>query len=497
MKTTLLLDLTAESIGDRPAVGSRSGGLAFGQLRSAACEAASALAPDGSVQAIVYVGLNGAAMPVAMFAAGYAGLPFVPLNYRLTDAELCRLLARNAPAAVVIDDAMASRIAGVEGLNVHLRSDFERRFLSATPGMTEQTSDTEQDVAVLLFTSGTTGDPKAAVLRHSNLVSYIMSTGEFLSADEEDAALVSVPPYHIAGVSAVLSSCYSGRRIVYLPQFSADDWVAVAARERITHAMVVPTMLEQILSAMERQGESLPALRALSYGGGRMPETTILRAMERLPNVDFVNAYGLTETSSTIALLDGDAHRTARASKDPAIRRRLTSVGRTLPMIELEIRDANGKPCPTGESGEIFVRGAQVSGEYLNRPSLVEDGWFATRDGGWLDEDQFLYIDGRLDDVIVRGGENISPGEIEDVLRSHPGVMDVAVLGLPCDLWGEKVAAVIASTPGYAADEKELLNYVKGKLRSTKTPEAWFFRAELPYSETGKLLRRALRVELG
>ena len=324
-----------------------------------------------------------------------------------------------------------------------------------------------------------------------------MSTGEFLSADEEDAALVSVPPYHIAGVSAVLSSCYSGRRIVYLPQFSADDWVAVAARERITHAMVVPTMLEQILSAMERQGESLPALRALSYGGGRMPETTILKAMERLPNVDFVNAYGLTETSSTIALLDGDAHRTARASHDPAIRRRLTSVGRTLPTVELEIRDADGRPCRCGEPGEIFVRGAQVSGEYLNRPSLVDDGWFATRDAGWLDKDQFLYIEGRLDDVIVRGGENISPGEIEDVLRGHPGVRDVAVLGLPCDIWGEKVAAVIASTPGHAAGEEELLNYVKGRLRSTKTPEAWFFRAELPYSETGKLLRRALRVELG
>ncbi len=496
MRTTLLLDLSAESIGDRIAVGPNEAGLAFGQLRSAACRAASVFG-DGTVQAIVFIGLNGAAMPVALFAAGYAGLPFVPLNYRLTDIELRRILERNAPAAVVIDDDMAPRIAGVNGLHVYLRSEFEQRFLSAVPDMTPPAVNPEEDIAVLLFTSGTTGDPKAAVLRHSNLVSYILSAGEFLSADEDDAALVSVPPYHIAGISAVLSSCYSGRRIVYLPQFGADDWVAVAARESITNAMVVPTMLELILAAMERQGQSLPALRTLSYGGGRMPEATILKAMERLPNVDFVNAYGLTETSSTIALLNGEDHRTARASQDPAVRRRLTSVGRTLPSVEIEIRDPDGGRCAPDEAGEIFVRGAQVSGEYLGRSLTGDDGWFATRDAGWLDKDRFLYVEGRLDDVIVRGGENISPGEIEDVLRSHPGVLDVAVLGLPCDIWGEKVAAVVVSNPGHAVDAKELLHHVKGKLRSTKTPQAWYFRPELPYSETGKLLRRSLKVELG
>ena len=374
------------------------------------------------MKSVVFVGLNGAAMPLALFAAGYANLPFVPLKYRLTDAELRRMLKRNVPAAVILEDDMVSRVAAAEDVHIYRRSEFERRFLSAAPGATEPAAETEQDITVLLFTSGTTGDPTAAVLRHSNLVNYVVATGEFLGADEQDASLVSVPPYHIAGISAILSGCYGGRRTVYLPQFSADDWVSAAARERIAHAMVVPTMLEQILTAMERQDDTLPVLRALSYGGGRMPESTILKAMRKLPPVAFVNSYGLTETSSTIALLDGKEHRAAFASLDPAVRRRLTSVGRALPSAELEIRDMEGRRCSPGEAGEIFIRGPQVSGEYLNGPAGIGDGWFATGDAGWLDKEQFLYIEGRLDDMIVRRGENIFPGEIEGSLRVHPAV---------------------------------------------------------------------------
>jgi acyl-CoA synthetase (AMP-forming)/AMP-acid ligase II len=322
-----------------------------------------------------------------------------------------------------------------------------------------------------------------------------MSTVEFLGSAEDEAALVSVPPYHIAGISAILTSAYGGRRIVYLPAFTPEDWVEAAARERITHAMVVPTMLDRILDVMVKTGERLPALRALSYGGGRMPEPVIARALEMLPLVDFVNAYGLTETSSTIALLGAEDHRLAIASDDPAVRRRLGSVGQPLPSIELEIRREDGTLCGACESGEIHVRGEQVSGEYLHKKAIADDGWFATNDSGWLDEGGYLFVEGRLDDVIVRGGENISPGEIEDVLRGLDDVTDVAVLGLPDDQWGEKVAAVIVSRSG-SPDVDAMAAHVRGLLRSTKTPESWFFRAELPYNETGKLLRRVLKAEL-
>jgi len=494
MRTTLLLDLGADTCGERIAIGPHDAGVSFARLRNGARSAGAELGSKLATK-VAFIGRNGPAMPLALFAAGYAGRPFVPLNYRLKDAELRRLLERCAPCLAVVDDDMVERIAGITDVEPIGRRAFEERFLD--PDLPEQpiAEEPDEDIAVLLFTSGTTGDPKAAVLRHANLTGYVMNAVEFLASGEDEAALVSVPPYHIAGISAVLTSCYGGRRIVYLPQFEANEWVAVAARERITHAMVVPTMLDRILDAMDRQGENLPSLRALSYGGGRMPEPTILRAMAKLPQVAFVNAYGLTETSSTIALLDGEDHRAAFASDDPKVRLRLTSVGRPLPSLELEIRDAKGRLCAQGEPGEICVRGEQVSGEYLHKSALSEDGWFPTNDAGWLDEEGYLYVEGRLDDVIVRGGENISPGEIEDVLRSHPEVEDVAVLGLPCDKWGEKVAAAVVCR-SESVGEEELAAHVRARLRSTKTPEAWFFRRELPYNETGKLLRRALKAEL-
>ncbi len=353
----------------------------------------------------------------------------------------------------------------------------------------------EPDIGVLLFTSGTTGEPKAAILRHANLTSYVISTVEFLGSDEDEAALVSVPPYHIAGISAVLTGVYGGRRIVHLEAFTPETWVEAATMEQITHAMVVPTMLGRILDILEERGAGLPHLKALSYGGGRMPQPVIERALRLLPTVDFVNAYGLTETSSTVAVLSPDDHREAITSTDETVRRRLGSVGRPLPTLELEIRGPEGQVMPAGQSGEIYVRGEQVSGEYTHKKVVQDDGWFATNDGGWMDDAGYLFVEGRLDDVIVRGGENISPGEIEDVLREHPNVADVAVLGVPDDHWGERVACVVVCKDGQPSVD-DLAAWVKTRLRSTKTPELWSFRDALPYNDTGKLLRRQLRTEM-
>jgi len=350
------------------------------------------------------------------------------------------------------------------------------------------------DVAILLFTSGTTGEPKAAVLRHRHLTSYVISTVEFVGAGADEAALISVPPYHIAAVSAVLTSTYIGRRVVHLEAFSPEEWVRVAREQHVTHAMMVPTMLGRVLDVIESSGAGLPHLRHLSYGGGRMPASTIERALRVLPQVDFVNAYGLTETSSTIAVLTPEDHREAIASDDPQVRRRLGSVGRPLPALELEIRDPDGRCVPALAEGEIWVRGEQVSGEYLGRKAIRADGWFPTSDCGWIDAQGFLFVGGRLDDVIVRGGENISPGEIEDVIRGFPQVTDVAVIGLPDNEWGERIVAVVVGEP--PPDVEALRHWVRERLRSTKTPEQVYFRAALPYTETGKLLRRTLKLEL-
>ena len=200
-----------------------------------------------------------------------------------------------------------------------------------------------ESVAIVLFTSGTTSQPKAVELTHNNLTSYVTGTVEFDSAGPDDAALICVPPYHIAGVGAALSNLYAGRKMVYLPNFDAHEWVRLVNDERVTTATVVPTMLDRIVTVLETGEHQLAALRNLAYGGSKVGLPLVRRALELLPDVGFVNAYGLTETSSTIAVLTPDDHRDAQAASDAADRaKRLGSVGRPVPGIELEIRGEDG-----------------------------------------------------------------------------------------------------------------------------------------------------------
>jgi acyl-CoA synthetase (AMP-forming)/AMP-acid ligase II len=500
----MLLEMVAEGDPDRVCVGSSSGGLTSSALLAAARRAAVLFEKEGA-EAVGYFGLNSDVLPVAMFGAALAGAAFAPLNYRAPDEQLASILPRVPPGPLLVDAAEVDRLrsAGVEAGRLVTVDSFASSVMGGagdadvdSAELAEHPFVDPESVAVFLFTSGTTSEPKAAVLRHRHLVSYIISSVEFLGCGADEAQLVCVPPYHIAGIAAVLSSLYSGRRIMYLPTFNAAEWVRIATEERITHAMVVPTMLGRILDAVESVGAAPPALRHLSYGGGRMPLELVERTLRDLPSVDLVNAYGLTETSSTIAMLTPDDHREAFASSDAAVRARLGSVGRPLPMLEVEIRGEDESIVAAGEKGEIWVRGEQVSGEYVGRSMLDADGWFRTRDAGWFDAEGFLYVDGRLDDVIVRGGENISPGEIENVLHAHPAVADVAVLGIPDTEWGETVAAVVVLHPADDISGADLQAWVQERLRSTKTPTVIEFRSELPYSPTGKLLRRVLRDEL-
>jgi acyl-CoA synthetase (AMP-forming)/AMP-acid ligase II len=496
MNLVMLLEMARSGFGDRVAV--RSGGetLTFAELFAAAAGAAAALRASGARHAAL-LDVTSPALPVALFASAWAGTPFVPLNYRLTGAELDALLARLAPSYLVTDEVRAGALRDRGETACVAREAFLDAARAGAGDAGEWPMEPDA-IAVLLFTSGTSGPPKAAVLRHKHLVSYVLGSVEFGAAGEDEATLVSVPPYHVAGVAAILSSVYSGRRIVQLPSFSPEAWLEVARSERVSHAFVVPTMLARIVEALEGQASAgLPQLRALAYGGGKMPQAVIERAMRLFPGTDFTNAYGLTETSSTISVLGPEDHRAAAAGETPGVRRRLVSVGRPLPGVEVEIRDEGGKPLGPGEPGEVHVRGEQVSGEYLGRGSaLLADGFFPTRDGGLLDDEGYLFLEGRIDDVIVRGGENLSPGEIEDVLLEHPAVADCAVVGVPDEQWGEAVAAAIVRRPGCDVSEDELRAFVRERLRSSRVPQAIAFRDALPYSETGKLLRRVVRAEL-
>ena len=495
MHTGMILEMAADSLGERTALGARGEGWTFAELGVRARRAGSLLARR-TVDNIVLIDENSPAVPVALFGAGIAAKPFVPVNYRLADERLVAIVQRTAPAVVIAGDGVAERLAGVREIDVISRFDFLASIEDESVPESDGWACDPDAVAVLLFTSGTTGEPKAAVLRHRNLAAYIVASLEFGTAGEDEAAVVSVPPYHVAAVSAVLSNTYLGRRVVQLERFDPQAWVDVVERSSVTHGMVVPTMLNRILDVVQADGQGLPSLRSLAYGGGPMPRAVVERAMRLLPETDMVNAYGLTETSSTVAVLGPSDHRLAATSDDPEVRARLSSVGRPLPGIEVSIRNELGGPVPPGHAGEIWVRGEQVSGEYLGRGGGADDGWFNTRDAGVLDAAGYLYLRGRLDDVIVRGGENLRPEEIEAVLLDHPTVGAAAVVGVPDEEWGERVVAAVVLRAGTGASEKELRQHVRQVLRSARTPERVFFYDELPYNETGKLLRRVLRDEL-
>jgi acyl-CoA synthetase (AMP-forming)/AMP-acid ligase II len=487
MHLGLVLDMSHSGFGDRGAITVDGASIDFAELAEDSW-AASARFLELGVPSVIYLGSNHIAYPVALFGAAGAGVPFIPLNYRLGTEQLAAqidahpgafVLYEGEPPAFVDPGRSAERQAFVESL--------DREGVEAPPAP-------DPDLpCVLLYTSGTTAAPKAAILRHRHLMSYVLGTVEFAGADEDDVALVSVPPYHVAGVANLVSNLYSGRRIIYLDRFDPEVWLRTVRDEKVTQAMVVPTMLARIVDHLRDANDAeTPSLQILSYGGARMPAPVLRRALELFPTTGFVNAYGLTETSSTIALLGPEDHRAAIESDDPAAQARLGSVGRLVPGVELEVRDEEGRTVGPGQTGLLFLRGEQISGEYAGVNLLADDGWFPTRDRGWIDDDGYLFIEGRADDTIIRGGENIAPAEIEDVLMSHDGIVDAVVVGVPDEQWGQRLVAVVVAGEGGPTSADELQELVRSRLRSSKTPETIEFWSELPRTDTGKLLRRTV-----
>ena len=512
MSISLLLDMAAAAFADRVALGSSADAITYERLaRLAAGGAADLRARQAG--SVAFVGLNSPALPALLFAAAQAGIPVAPLNYRLGAEALRRLLDRLERPLVVADPAFASAVfasaAGGGGRTVVSTPEWLAAAAagsgasaasagSGAAGTHSGAGGDDAAAAVLLFTSGTTAEPKCVVLRHRHLTSYLLATVEFGSAGSSECALVSVPPYHVAAIGSALSNIYSGRRIAYLPDFTPQAWLARVREDGVTSAMVVPTMLARIVEYLDGSPAGCPSLASLAYGGARMPASLLAAALRAFPATGFVNAYGLTETSSTITVLTPEDHRQALESADPKIRARLSSVGRPVPGVQAQVRAADGTVVSAGATGELWVRGEQVSGEYRDQGSVLDDaGWFPTRDRARTDSDGYVYLAGRADDTIIRGGENISPAEIEEVLLAHPAVRDAVVVGVPDDEWGERMVAVVVPAAGAgAAAREELRAHVRQRLRGSRTPDEVIFRAELPANPMGKILRRQLAAEL-
>jgi acyl-CoA synthetase (AMP-forming)/AMP-acid ligase II len=441
------------------------------------------------------------------YAAAKAGLTFLPLNYRAKDQELEYMVNTAGAKVLMVGDRYLDLIGRIRSRlsvgqivaigqgadNMPRLSDPARK---AEPDETEAEVD-DEDVSVLMYTSGTTSLPKGVMLRFRDFTAYVTANVEMADGSDRGVALICVPFYHIAGTTAMMTNIWTGRRVVVMPQFEPKSWLKLVAQEKVTNAFVVPTMMKQLLDEPSFKDTDFSSLTNLAYGGAPMPIQVIRRAIEMFPkHVGFVNAYGQTETTSSLTVLGPDDHRIEGSPEQVELKlKRLNSIGKPLPDVEIKVRDEDGKFLGAGEVGEICIRTPRIMKGYAGRQddAALADGWRATGDLGWVDDEGYVFFAGRKDDMIIRGGENIAPAEIETVLMSHPSVDEVAVIGAPSVEWGQVVKAFVVLRNGENVSMKDLIEFCRKRLASFKCPESIDFIDSLPKNPLGKILRKELR----
>ena len=448
----------------------------------------------------------------AYYATAAIGAVFLPINYRAKLPELEYMITTaNAKVLLVGDryhDTVATLRPKLTCVQTYVAMEaprdgmlhLDRMITEASPELDPPEVD-DEDTTILMYTSGTTALPKAVLLTYNDFTAYVTANVELADGTPRGTSLLCVPLYHIAGATNVMTNMFTGRKLVLLRQFDAGEWLRTVEKEQVTHAFLVPTMVKQLIDHPDFAKYDLSSLQNLSYGGAAMPFPVVRRAIEMFPKtVGFVNAFGQTETTSTLTVLGPDDHRLDGPPHEVELRlKRLKSIGRPLPDVELKVVDDDGKELPTGEIGELWVRTPRVMKGYGSgggHTSPLQDGWLPTRDMGWLDEDGYIFLAGRKDDMIIRGGENIAPAEVEAVIYSHPGVDEAAVIGLPDVEWGQRVAAVIVPRPGVTLTADEVSEFCRQRLASFKKPEVIHFVDALPKNQMGKVLKKDLRTQL-
>jgi acyl-CoA synthetase (AMP-forming)/AMP-acid ligase II len=348
------------------------------------------------------------------------------------------------------------------------------------------------DCFIQLYTSGTTGFPKGAMLTHRGMLAHATNVMADFEVGPDSRVQVAMPLFHVGGTSYALLAIAAGGHVHVLRMPDPAAVVDMLEGERITHTFLVPALLAAITQVPGVGERDFSALRALSYGASPMPLPVMRACLELFPGV-MHQVYGMTEACGVVSSLGPEDH------DDPAVAHRLVSAGTPTHGVEIEVRDpATGDPVPTGEDGEIWVRTDQLMAGYWGKPdatagAITADGWLRSGDGGHLDADGYVYVTDRIKDMIISGGENIYPAEIERVLAEHPTVADVAVIGVPDDRWGEVPKAVVVAAPGERVDPDALIAYSREHLAGFKAPKSVEVVDELPRNPTGKILKKDLR----
>jgi long-chain acyl-CoA synthetase len=448
----------------------------------------------------------------AYYATAAAGAVFLPLNYRAKLPELEYMVTTANVKVLIVGDRYLDAVAQLRPkfTTVQTYVSIETphdgmlhldRMIAEAPAEFDPPEVEDEETTILMYTSGTTALPKAVMLTFNDFTAYVTANVELADGTPRGTSLLCVPLYHIAGTTNVMTNMFAGRKLVLLRQFDASEWLRTVEREQVTHAFLVPTMVKQLIDHPDFAKYDLSSLQNLSYGGAAMPFPVVRRAIEMFPKtVGFVNAFGQTETTSTLTVLGPEDHRLDGTPQEIELRlKRLTSIGRPLPDVELKVVDDGGTELPPGQVGELWVRTPRVMKGYSGAggtTSPLQDGWLPTRDMGWLDEDGYIFLAGRKDDMIIRGGENIAPAEVEAVLYSHPGVDEATVIGLPDVEWGQRVAAVIVARPGVTLTDADITDFCRQRLASFKKPEVIRFVDALPKNQMGKILKKDLRAQL-
>lgn len=445
------------------------------------------------------------------YAVAKVGAILVPLNFRAKADELSYMLTNAEAVALLVGERYVDMVNGMRPDTASVRNYisidgktpdmlyYEDVLDSASPDdLTAEVND--EDTTILMYTAGTTGRPKGVPLTHNSFSVYVLENVDPASPDVEEKNVLTVPLYHVAGAQAMLAAVYGGRTLVVMRQFEVNEWMETVQREKTSRAMLVPTMLKRVIDHPEFDKFDLSTLRVITYGAAPMPFEVIKKAIELMPNVRFINAFGQTETASTITMLGPEDHIITGTpeEKERKLRRLASSIGRPMSDVEVRIIDEEGKQVPMGEVGEIVARGPRVMGGYWKdsektAKAFTKDGWLHTNDTGYMDEDGYIYLSGRADDLIIRGGENISPEEVENALYSHPKIEEAAVIGVPDPEWGQEPMAVVVLKKGEKATAEEIMEHCRQKLSSFKRPRYVSFVDELPRNPMGKVLKRVLR----
>jgi len=438
---------------------------------------------------IAYLGPNHPAFLETLFAAGALGAVFVPLNTRLADEELAYVL-EDSGSTVLIHSPEHTAFADKQD-QVHHRVGPERYDeLLAEPlsGSILETVGLD-DPCMLMYTSGTTGRPKGAVLTHGNITWNALNVIVDIDLAGDEVTLVVAPLFHTAGLNMTcLPTLLKGGRVVLLDKFDPGTALEAIESHGVTYMFGVPTMFDAMANHSHWDTTDLSSVRQLACGGAPVPESTIRVYLGR--GLGFSQGYGMTECSPGVLFLDRErAHSKAGTAGVPHF------------FTDVRLLRPDGEDAGPGEAGEVVVRGPNVTTGYWGLPeasaAAFQDGWFRSGDLAKTDDDGFVSIVDRIKDVIISGGENIYPAEVESSLLDHPGVADTAVIGVPDEQWGEVGRAVVVPRTAEAPTERELLDWLDGKLARYKIPKSVVFATELPRNATGKLLKAALRARYG